>query len=214
MKAWELKIPPVVVALIMAAGMWPLSVLFTGFSFDLPERKMVAAVISILGGVISITGVISFRRAGTTVNPMQIDAASSLVMTGIFAITRNPIYLGLVFVLLAWFVYLSNFTSLIMVPLFVLYMNCFQILPKSGCWKRNSVRSLWFIKPKSAGGCRTKEPRPHVSPWLQPGVRVVVISNGREKSCFSFPRRHPGHRPGVHFQCVSPCQWMPDQGPA
>lgn len=91
---------------------------------------MVAAVISILGGVISITGVISFRRAGTTVNPMQIDAASSLVMTGIFAITRNPIYLGLVFVLLAWFVYLSNFTSLIMVPLFVLYMNCFQILPE------------------------------------------------------------------------------------
>ncbi len=114
----------------MAAGMWLLSDFFPGFSFDLPEKKMVAAVISILGGIISIAGVISFRRARTTVIPMQIDAASSLVVTGIFAITRNPMYLGLVFVLLGWFVYLSNFTSLIMVPLFVLYMNSFQILPE------------------------------------------------------------------------------------
>jgi protein-S-isoprenylcysteine O-methyltransferase Ste14 len=130
MKALELKIPPVVVALVIGAGMWLLAGFFPDFSFYMPLKKVIASVLSIFGGIIAIAGIISFGQAKTTVNPVQVSAASSLVVTGVFAFTRNPMYLGLVFVLLGWFIYLSNIISLFVIPLFVLYMNQFQIKPE------------------------------------------------------------------------------------
>jgi protein-S-isoprenylcysteine O-methyltransferase Ste14 len=74
--------------------------------------------------------VVSFRRAKTTVNPMTPDAASSLVVSGIYRYTRNPMYLGFLLILTGWAALLSNMLALAVLPAFVVFMNRFQISPE------------------------------------------------------------------------------------
>jgi protein-S-isoprenylcysteine O-methyltransferase Ste14 len=64
------------------------------------------------------------------VNPMTPEASSALVVAGIFRWTRNPMYLGMLVVLIAWALWLSNALAFIVLPLFVAYLNRFQILPE------------------------------------------------------------------------------------
>jgi protein-S-isoprenylcysteine O-methyltransferase Ste14 len=101
-------------------------------SIDIPGvlRHALAAAFALAGGCISLAGVVSFRRAKTTVNPLKPEKASSLVTGGIYKVTRNPMYLGLVLVLLAWAVFLSSAWALAGPVAFVLYMNRFQIEPE------------------------------------------------------------------------------------
>jgi protein-S-isoprenylcysteine O-methyltransferase Ste14 len=80
-----------------------------------------------LGVAISLAGVVAFRRARTTTNPLRPDAASALVVTGIYTRTRNPMYLGFVVMLLAWCAWLAHPVALLGIPGFVLWMNRLQI---------------------------------------------------------------------------------------
>ena len=73
---------------------------------------------------------VSFRRAKTIVNPTKPDATSSLVVSGIYKYTRNPMYMGFVLVLLGWAAFLSNLSAMALVPVFIVYMNRFQIQPE------------------------------------------------------------------------------------
>ena len=75
-------------------------------------------------------GVIEFRRAKTTVDPTKPDSASSLVRTGIYRRTRNPMYLGFLLILTGCAAALANLTSFLILPAFVVYMNRFQIKPE------------------------------------------------------------------------------------
>jgi len=61
---------------------------------------------------------------------MRPEKASSLVSSGIYKLTRNPMYLGLLLVLLAWAVFLSNALPFIFLPAFIIYINQFQIGPE------------------------------------------------------------------------------------
>jgi protein-S-isoprenylcysteine O-methyltransferase Ste14 len=80
--------------------------------------------------VFSLAGIVSFRRARTTVNPMKPEAATSLVSSGIYRITRNPMYVGLLFVLVAWAAGLSSAWSMLEPLAFFLYIGRFQITPE------------------------------------------------------------------------------------
>ena len=73
---------------------------------------------------------VSFSWAKTTINPTKPAATSFLVTTGPFRFTRNPMYLSLLLYLLAWAVYLSNLLVFLFLPVFVLYINQFQIKPE------------------------------------------------------------------------------------
>lgn len=126
----ELKVPPPAVVLLIAVAMW-LAVSMSGaLAFALPGRLAVAIALAVLGVAISAAGTVSFRRARTTVNPTRPDTASSLVATGVYRFTRNPMYLGLFLVLVAWAAYLSNAVAFAGPLLFVLYINRFQIAPE------------------------------------------------------------------------------------
>lgn len=126
----ELKVPPPAVALLIAVAMW-LAVSTSGaLAFALPGRLAVAIALAVLGVAISAAGIVSFRRARTTVNPTRPDATSSLVATGVYRFTRNPMYLGLFLVLVGWAAYLSNAVALAGPLLFALYINRFQIVPE------------------------------------------------------------------------------------
>jgi protein-S-isoprenylcysteine O-methyltransferase Ste14 len=130
MRALELKIPPLAIALFMVVAMRGISLAAPEFGFAFAGREWIAVIFSILGGVISISGIVSFQLAGTTINPVNPDAATSLVSSGIYRLTRNPMYLGVLFLLIGWAVYLANPLTLMGTVVFVLYMNRFQIAPE------------------------------------------------------------------------------------
>ena len=130
MDALKLKIPPPIVALAMGALMWLIARVTPTLTFALPARRALAACVALAGVSTAIAGIVAFRRARTTVNPLRPEKASSLVVFGIYKITRNPMYLGLLLVLLAWALILSNALAFIMLPAFILYMNCLQIGPE------------------------------------------------------------------------------------
>ena len=130
MPALELKIPPLVVVLVTAALMWLVAREVPELGFLVPARDFVAVSVAVAGFVTSALGVVSFRRAGTTTNPMKPESSSSLVTSGIYKLTRNPMYLGFLLVLLGWAIFLSNVLAFLFLPAFVLYMNRFQINPE------------------------------------------------------------------------------------
>jgi len=130
MKALETRVPPPIVALIFAALMWGLARYTPVFNVQLPLKVFIVSVLAAMGGLCSLTGALSFRRARTTIDPMKPHQASTLVCGGIYRVTRNPMYLGLVFVLTAWAVYLNSLEALLGVVGFMIYIHGFQILPE------------------------------------------------------------------------------------
>jgi len=110
--------------------MWFASSLVSPVVVPFGVRVGVALALLVIGQSISISGMMSFRRAKTTMNPIKPGAASSLVSSGVYRFTRNPMYLGLSVTLLGWAMFLSNPLALLAVPLFVLYINRFQIDPE------------------------------------------------------------------------------------
>jgi len=130
MHVLELKVPPVAVVLVTAGFMWLAAWAVPALEFRFPARDLVALSLAVAGAVTSALGVISFRRAGTTVNPMKPESSSSLVTSGIYRLTRNPMYLGFLLVLLGWAVFLSSILAFLFLPAFIVYMNHFQIEPE------------------------------------------------------------------------------------
>ena len=130
MHALDLKIPPGAIVLVTAVLMWLSSWAVPILGLVIPARDVLALGIAIAGGVISILGVVSFRRAGTTVNPLTPEASSSLVLSGVYTLSRNPMYLGFLLLLLGWGIYMSNALALAFVPAFFVYINRFQIEPE------------------------------------------------------------------------------------
>ena len=130
MHVLELKIPPPAVGLLMAAIMWLGTWLVPALTFMMPGHSVVALAAGLSGAMIDVVSVVAFRRAGTTVNPMKPDTSSSLVASGIYTRTRNPMYLGLLLILLGWAIYLSNAMAFLLLPGFIWYINRFQIEPE------------------------------------------------------------------------------------
>jgi protein-S-isoprenylcysteine O-methyltransferase Ste14 len=130
MRGLELKIPPPAVALITALLMWLLSRAAPALGFTFPARSVFAICLAAIGVATAISGVVTFRRARTTLNPMKPESSSALVNWGVYSVTRNPMYLGLLLVLTSWAIFLSNALSFLFLPAFVLYINRFQIVPE------------------------------------------------------------------------------------
>jgi protein-S-isoprenylcysteine O-methyltransferase Ste14 len=75
-------------------------------------------------------GVRAFRRARTTINPLNPEQASSVVTDGIYRHTRNPMYLGFAMMLVGWAIYLDVAWELLGPVAFVAFANRFQIVPE------------------------------------------------------------------------------------
>lgn len=129
MSALELKIPPPVVALLVALAMWGIAHL-APLDGGPSLRAAVALVLVAVGVAFSISGAMAFRRAKTTKNPMRPQATSSLVVAGVYTLTRNPMYLGLSLVLVGWAVFLWSAWALLGPVVFVAYISRFQIAPE------------------------------------------------------------------------------------
>ncbi|SQD78090.1 methyltransferase family protein [Moritella yayanosii] len=129
------RVPPPLVAGLFAFAMWAISFVVPMVEMNTVARLILSAATVALGIFFCIAGVVSFRSAKTTVNPLEPEAATALVSSGIYAISRNPMYVGLALFLLAWVMYLSSPWVSIGVVGFVLYMNQFQIKPEERALK-------------------------------------------------------------------------------
>jgi protein-S-isoprenylcysteine O-methyltransferase Ste14 len=126
----ENKIPPPAVMVIFGLLMWSIA----QASPVIPIASTLQwslIVIAFLGGIgFGVGGIRSFNKARTTINPLKPDSASSLVSTGLFNHTRNPMYVCLTLVLCSWGVFLASAWAFIGVITFILYITRFQILPE------------------------------------------------------------------------------------
>jgi protein-S-isoprenylcysteine O-methyltransferase Ste14 len=129
MPSLDSKIPPPAVVLVMAVFMWLISRAVPPLHFDLPGHNWLAAALVLAGFVTGSTGVLTFRKAKTTTNPMK-PHASTLVTRGVYAVSRNPMYLGGLIMLLGWAIFLLNVLAFLFLPVYVLYINRFQIAPE------------------------------------------------------------------------------------
>jgi protein-S-isoprenylcysteine O-methyltransferase Ste14 len=126
----ELRVPPVAVVAVAALCMWLLARWTPGLGWGGYWRWGTAVLLLATGIVIAVAGVLEFRRVRTTVNPTTPQATSSMVCSGIYRHTRNPMYLGMLLVLAAWAVWLANPAASAVLPVFLLYLNRFQIEPE------------------------------------------------------------------------------------
>ena len=126
----RLRLPPLAVSAVAAVLSWLIALLFPSVPLAFPGRSALAATLALLGVTFSSLGVASFRRARTTVNPLTPDATTALVVSGVYRVTRNPMYLGFLLLLLAQLVWLAHPLALVVGPAFVLYLNRFQIVPE------------------------------------------------------------------------------------
>jgi protein-S-isoprenylcysteine O-methyltransferase Ste14 len=126
----EQKIPPVIVTTVFALLMLLSSIVVTSLNIELMYSFTLSVVSLIVGIVFIISGIVSFRIHRTTVNPVKTDNVSTLVKSGIYQYTRNPMYVGMLLMLCSYCFYLSNILNLIFIALFVTYMNKFQIKPE------------------------------------------------------------------------------------
>jgi len=128
--ALELKLPPLALGFLVAVGMWLLARSTPALVLSLPGRGAIAALLAGIGFAIAAAGIVEFGRARTTVNPMNPEAATAMVTSGIYRFSRNPMYLGFLFALAGWAAYLSHLLAVAVLPVFVAYMNRFQIIPE------------------------------------------------------------------------------------
>jgi protein-S-isoprenylcysteine O-methyltransferase Ste14 len=88
---------------------------------------LLALICALLAAAFITPSVITFAKEKTTVNPYTPKRSSTLVTTGVYRLSRNPMYLAMALALLAWCVYLDNLLNLGAVVGFVVYMNELQI---------------------------------------------------------------------------------------
>jgi protein-S-isoprenylcysteine O-methyltransferase Ste14 len=126
----KLKLPPAIVFLIFGILMYLLAEFLPVGYFDFFGRRYLIKALLIMAVVISCAALIQFFLVKTSIDPKNPSKASSLVSNGIYKYSRNPMYLGLLLILLAWALWLGNAFNVLLAAGFVSYMNAFQLQPE------------------------------------------------------------------------------------
>ncbi|MDA9611671.1 isoprenylcysteine carboxylmethyltransferase family protein [OM182 bacterium] len=128
------KIPPPVIALICGLVIYFTRALFPKYVFTL--TNFISILFLVLGLLMLITAVLSFKKYQTTVNPLRPEKASQLVTSGIFKFSRNPMYFAMLLVLLSITVKFNILGGAAMSVAFVLFITTFQIIPEELAMKK------------------------------------------------------------------------------
>ena len=126
----KLKIPPVIVFFLGLGIMFGCYYLKPDWSYQFAYQTTISRVFLGLGVLSAFSGIIIFRMNGTTVDPRSPDKATALVRGGIYKLTRNPMYLGMAFVLIGGLIRIGNPLSILGLVFFVWYLTEYQIKPE------------------------------------------------------------------------------------
>ena len=122
------RIPPPIVTFTFALlGFW-LANYLPKLAFN--YQGLSSLLMILIGLTIIVIGVKTFNNSDTTINPLNPSEASHLVTEGVFSYTRNPMYLGMVIILLGVSIYNGVYIGIIILPCFIFYITEFQIKPE------------------------------------------------------------------------------------
>lgn len=124
------KIPPPVIGLTCAFIMWVIAFFTPTVTLPITFKYFIVTILSALGLFFDFTALYYFRRAKTTINPLTPNKASVLVTEGIYRFSRNPMYIGLLLLLLSWAFFLQSILNLLILFLFTSLITHFQIKPE------------------------------------------------------------------------------------
>ena len=126
----ELKIPPVAILLICITGMASAQLYLPHIGLAHWLAISLASLFLFSGLLCIMLAVWQFRRHQTTVNPLQPENASQLLTTGILSISRNPMYMGFILLIIASGIALQSMLFPLVCIVFITYMTRFQIYPE------------------------------------------------------------------------------------
>ena len=130
MKGLELKIHPPIV-MLLAGGMMHALARVGPVAEPWPGRGLLVVGLIVAGVASGVLGVLSFIRHRTTIHPHAPQQTAVLVTDGIYRFSRNPMYLGMLLLLLAWAAWLSSLPALLLGPtLYVGFLTRYQIMPE------------------------------------------------------------------------------------
>jgi len=124
------KIPPPIIGALVAAAMWAISALGPQLSIASGPKHAAVVILVVAGLAFDLLGLLAFRASRTTVNPLKPKRASTLVTSGVYRVSRNPMYVGMGLLLVAWALYLTALLPFAGPVIFVLYITRFQIQPE------------------------------------------------------------------------------------
>lgn len=126
----KLKIPPPIYMLLAAGLMWLLDKHLPVIDLLSSPWNQLGFVFIAAAAFLDGGAVLQFFRTHTTINPLRPENAEKLVITGMYRYSRNPMYVGLLFLLIGWAILLGSLSPLILLPLFIIIMNRQQIIPE------------------------------------------------------------------------------------
>ena len=132
----KLKIPPALQIAFFALVAWLINKLTEIKHLDFEFQNELSWLIFAIGSLIGIIAVYAFRKAQTTVDPRTPDKASKLVIVSIYKVSRNPMYLGMFFILLAFIIRIGNLYALPVLIIYVWYITNYQIKPEETSLKK------------------------------------------------------------------------------
>ena len=149
-----MRIPPPVYAIAAVVLMWLLNKYYPVLETNQQWPVIVGGLLIPVGVLIDVLAVLQFRKAKTTINPLRPESTSSLVTSGFYAHSRNPMYVGMLVCLVGFTLLLRSLTPLLVLPLFVIVVTVFQIIPEEKAlskifgdeftyYKENVPRWLW-----------------------------------------------------------------------
>lgn len=108
--------------------LWAAMIVMVALHFAFPVKRIIpfpwdllGALPLALGAALNIIADKAFRDAQTTVKPFQESAV--LVTDGVYRISRHPMYLGFVLILLGLAVLLRSLTPSFVIPIFAVLMD-------------------------------------------------------------------------------------------
>jgi len=120
-----MRVPPLAQLALCFAIAGSLAVYFPIMAFDVPMRLIALEVVA--GFVFLLPAIVSFVRNRTTVNPQSPREATTLVTGGIYSISRNPMYVGMLLILIGFVLWLGQVSALITIAIFFFSIDRFQI---------------------------------------------------------------------------------------
>ena len=120
-----IKIPPPILILILVISNY-----FSSKKIDLihlPNQDLISIIILIIGVLILINPIVKFIKSKTTINPIKFKKVNKLITSGIYQYSRNPMYLGLLMIVISTSIFYLNIFSITTPFLFYCWINRFQI---------------------------------------------------------------------------------------
>ena len=119
------KIPPPILVLILVVANY-----FSSKKIDLihlPNQDLISILILLIGILILINPIFKFIKSKTTIDPIKFKKVNKLIISGIYKYSRNPMYLGLLMIVVSTSIFYLNIFSITTPFFFYFWISRFQI---------------------------------------------------------------------------------------